>query len=40
MSQITDEDVNILMSQANIDKKTAREILIINNEFKYKIIQW
>ena len=31
MSEITDEDVNILMSQANIDKKTAREVLIINN---------
>jgi hypothetical protein len=31
MPQITDEDVNILMSQANIDKKTAREVLIINN---------
>ena len=30
MSKITDEDVTILMSQANIDKKTAREILIIN----------
>ena len=31
MSQITDEDVNILMAQTNIDKKTAREVLIINN---------
>ena len=31
MPQITDEDVNILMSQTNIDKKTAREVLIINN---------
>ncbi len=31
MSNITDEDVSILMSQANIDKKTAREVLIINN---------
>ena len=31
MSNISDEDVNILMSQANIDKKKARKVLIINN---------
>ncbi len=31
MSNISDEDVNILMSQANIDKKKARKILIVNN---------
>jgi len=31
MSNITEEDVSILMSQANITKEQAREILIINN---------
>lgn len=31
MSNITDKDVNILMSQAGLKKETAREVLILKN---------
>lgn len=31
MSNITDEDVNILMSQAGLKKEIAREVLILKN---------
>ena len=31
MPNITDDDIKILMSQGNIDKNVAKELLILNN---------